>query len=177
MHRAYRHNVEILPELERLFGKHLASDPSISMKQVLDDHLMEDCKGTTPSIVDWFIGIKPQAWMRKNADITTEDSAQLMANKFGGHASEYLAICQYMNEGQSHPLLSGWRYRAWRWHSFATFDVERKFGVSFVNTAGRNVIVRYVAERHITSSLGRMPSMQDWYSTIKIGRASCRERV
>jgi hypothetical protein len=166
MHRAYRHHLDILPDLVDVFGTHLPNHPSITMASVLRDHLMEDCKGTTPSLRDWMMALKPQRWMVKNKHMSTQLIAEAIATRFGGEAQEYMAICEYMDEGKKDEMLADWRYRAWRWHSFATFDAERKFGVSFKNSAGRNVIVRYVAEKHIQCVLGRLPTLQDWYSHI-----------
>lgn len=167
MHRTYRHNMDILPELVELFGEVLPSRPDVDMRAVLQDHLKEDCKGTTPSIEDWLMHLTPAPWMKKNMQMSTYDHAVAISDKFGGQPEEYLAICQYMDGAKHYENLSQWRHRAWRWHSFATFDAEKKFGVSFKNSVGRNVIVRYVAEKHIIAALGKMPTMQDWYSHIR----------
>ena len=44
---------------------------------------------------------------------------------------------------------------------------ERIFGVSIKRKDGVEIPTRYIAEMHVKEDLGRIPSMQDWFSNIK----------
>lgn len=43
---------------------------------------------------------------------------------------------------------------------------ERIFGTTITNFDGKQVPVRYIGEQHVKEDLGRIPSVQDWFSQI-----------
>jgi hypothetical protein len=55
-----------------------------------------------------------------------------------------------------------------RHHSQGVFEAERIFGSTIVNSDGRLVPTRYVAEQHIKEDCGGIvPSVSDWLSRIR----------
>lgn len=57
------------------------------------------------------------------------------------------------------------------------FLAERIFGVTIVNSEGKQVPVRYIGEQHVREDLGRIPSGQDWLSQIKPARWMYGQRL
>ena len=83
------------------------------------------------------------------------------ARKFGGKPEDYMAIHQMMDESKSH--IADHRHRGLFHHSYGTFVMEKIFGVNILNSDGKLVSVRDVAEDHIIEDLGWIPSVQDYF--------------
>jgi hypothetical protein len=60
------------------------------------------------------------------------------------------------------------RHRALRHHAEGIFLCEKLFGVSIVNSAGREVPVRFIGEQHVVEDLGRIPSVSEWFREMPI---------
>lgn len=54
-----------------------------------------------------------------------------------------------------------------RHHAEGIFMCERFFGVTITNSDGKQVPVRYIGEQHVKEDLGRIPTVQDWFSCIQ----------
>ena len=91
--------------------------------------------------------------------------AQSSARKFGGVASDYLAIHEWLD--QSKMLMADFRHRALRHHAEGIFMAEKIFGIAITNSAGKKVPVRFIGEQHVKEDLGFIPSMQDWFECIQ----------
>lgn len=86
---------------------------------------------------------------------------------FGGVAADYQPIHDWIDASKEH--FPDARHRAVRHHSQGIFECERVFGTTITNSEGKQVPVRYVAEQHIMEDCGgRVPSLQDWLSEIKM---------
>jgi hypothetical protein len=95
------------------------------------------------------------------------DHARTSAKLWGGEPSEYLAIHQWFDDTKR--SFADFRHRALRHHSEGIFEAEKLFGVSFTNSVGRLVHVRYVGEQHVKEDCGGMiPTIADWLKTIKV---------
>jgi hypothetical protein len=46
------------------------------------------------------------------------------------------------------------------------YMAERIFGSTILNSDGKAVPVRYIAEQHVKEDLGRIPSFQDWIQEL-----------
>ncbi len=57
------------------------------------------------------------------------------------------------------------------------FLLEKLFGVSIVNSDGKQIPVRYVGEQHVKEDLGRIPTAQDWLLQIKPQRWMYGQRL
>ena len=97
------------------------------------------------------------------------------AKKFGGTAEDYLAIHNWFDESKS--FFTDFRHRALRHHAEGIFLAERIFGVSIVNSEGKQVPVRYIGEQPVKEDLGRIPTAQDWLSEIRPQRWMYGQRL
>ncbi len=91
--------------------------------------------------------------------------AESSAKKFGGKPEDYLAIHTWFDESKAY--FADFRHRARRHHTEGIFMAEKLFGLSIVNSEGKQIPVRYVGEQHVREDLGRIPTAQDWLSQIK----------
>ena len=85
--------------------------------------------------------------------------------KFGGKPEDYQAIHDWFDESKM--FFADFRHRALRHHAEGIFMAERIFGTTITNADGKAVPVRYVGEQHVREDLGRIPSVQDWFSKIE----------
>lgn len=90
--------------------------------------------------------------------------AENSAKKFGGNAEDYLPIHNWFDESKA--FFPDFRHRALRHHTEGIFMAEKLFGLSIVNSEGKQIPVRYVGEQHVREDLGRIPTAQDWLSEI-----------
>ena len=84
--------------------------------------------------------------------------------KWGGSPEDYQPIHDWFDESKAH--MADFRHRALRHHSEGIFLLERIFGKTITNSAGRVVPVRYIGEQHVYEDLGRIPSVADWLRCI-----------
>ncbi len=85
--------------------------------------------------------------------------------KFGGVAEDYQPIHDWFDESKS--MWADPRHRALRHHAEGIFMAEKIFGHVITNSDGKEIPVRWIGEQHVTEDLGRIPSIQDWYSQIR----------
>jgi len=91
--------------------------------------------------------------------------AESSVRRFGGTVEDYLPIHSWLDAPKE--SFCDFRHRALRHHSQGVFECERVFGLTIRNSAGRDVPVRYIAERHIQEDCGgRVPSVADWLRCI-----------
>lgn len=87
--------------------------------------------------------------------------AKSAAKKWGGTWEEYIHIEKWLDETKAwygHSM-----HRMFRHHSEGIFEAERLFGISFVNSSGKTVYTRYVAEQHVKEDCnGYIPSAREW---------------
>lgn len=88
------------------------------------------------------------------------------AHKFGGKPEDYLDIHRWFDETKAH--ICDFRHRALRHHAEGIFECERIFGVTILNSLGKAVPVRPIAEQHVREDCGGLvPTVSDWLSCIK----------
>jgi hypothetical protein len=88
--------------------------------------------------------------------------------KFGGKPEDDQAIHDWFDESKM--FFADFRHRALRHHAEGIFMAERIFGTTLTNSDGKQVPVRYIGEQHVKEDLGRIPSVQDWFSKIEAER-------
>lgn len=170
-HRALRHSVEAIAELEQRIGYTLTnSDGSIvSVRTIAEQHCIEDMGGQLPTLNDWYSRIQTQSWMRVNHDLPVGQQAFVQAeksvHKFAGCTDDYLPLHAWMD--QSSHSIEGINYRAHRHHAWGIFELEEVFGTHIINEDGKTVPVRYIGEQHVIHDLGRVPSVSDWLGHIR----------
>lgn len=88
--------------------------------------------------------------------------AESSAKKWGGLPSDYQGIHDLLDLSKS--AHADMRHRAILHNSLGPYICERVFGITIVNSDGRTVSVRDVAERHIIEDMGQIPSVSDYLS-------------
>lgn len=85
---------------------------------------------------------------------------KVSVKKWGGKPEDYQAIHDFLDSPKSaHPDM---RHRALLHNAFGCFIVERVFGVNIVNSDGKLVSVRDIAEQHIIDDMGRIPTVSEY---------------
>lgn len=84
--------------------------------------------------------------------------------KFGGIPSDYEPIHSWFDFSKC--SYADFRHRALRHHSMGIFDAEKIFGVVIRNSDGKDIPTRLIGEQHIMEDLGRIPTIEDWFSCI-----------
>jgi hypothetical protein len=86
--------------------------------------------------------------------------ARSSARKYGGKPEDYLAIHERMDSSKSaHAEVS---HRCVFHSAFGIYIIEDIFGRTIINSDGKEVFVRDVAEQHVLEDLGFIPSLSDW---------------
>lgn len=94
--------------------------------------------------------------------------AQSSARKFGGTAADYIEIHNLLDSSKS--VLADNRHRALTHNSwFVSTIIERIFGVTIINSEGKEVSTREIAEQHILEDFGNcfIPSAQDYLQELE----------
>ena len=85
---------------------------------------------------------------------------------WGGKREDYLPIHEWFDSTKE--TFADFRHRALRHHSQGIFEAQRVFGMSIVNSDGKEVPVRYIGEQHVLEDCGgKIPSVSDWFKNIK----------
>jgi len=82
--------------------------------------------------------------------------------KWGGRREDYQPIHDFLDCSKS--CHADMRHRAILHNSLGPFIAERVFGINIVNSDGREVSVRDIAEKHIIEDMGQIPSVSDYLS-------------
>ena len=89
--------------------------------------------------------------------------------KWGGEWSDYIAIHNWFDETKK--WIGHSKHRMFRHHSEGIFECEKIFGMSFVNSDGKTVYTRYVAEQHVKEDCnGYIPTAKEWVDMIASGK-------
>lgn len=87
-------------------------------------------------------------------------------SRFGGRPDDYLPIHDFIDSSKM--AMPDLRHRAALHHSMGCYVVERAFGHTLVNSDGREVSTRDVAENHVIEDMGFLPSLEDWLDLIPL---------
>ncbi|MBP7478096.1 MAG: hypothetical protein KA797_06195 [Chitinophagales bacterium] len=93
--------------------------------------------------------------------------AKSSVKKFGGCIDDYLEIHNLMDSSKS--VIADNRHRALTHNSwFISTIIERIFGVSLINSDGKEISTRDIAEQHVLEDFGNkfIPSAQDYLQEI-----------
>lgn len=91
------------------------------------------------------------------------------ARRFGGDPNDYLDIHNLLDSSKS--VIADSRHRALTHNSwFIGFILEKIFGTTRVNSAGRTYSVRDIGEQHVMEDFGNkfIPSGQDYLESMEI---------
>lgn len=92
--------------------------------------------------------------------------SQSSSRKYGGKPEDYIEIHNFMDSSKA--VIADNRHRALTHNSwFLSTVLERVFGVTLINSAGRTVSVRDIGEQHVYEDLGCIPSAQDFLAEME----------
>lgn len=83
--------------------------------------------------------------------------AKISVKHFGGKVEDYLPIHNWFDQTKGY--LPDSRHRMILHNSFGIMLCEQQFGVYIVNSSGKDVSVRDIAERHVIDDLGYIPTL------------------
>lgn len=89
-------------------------------------------------------------------------------SRWGGRPEDYMAIHDFIDG--SKVAMPDLRHRAALHNAFGCFVVERVFGHTIVNSEGREVSTRDVAEQHVIEDMGFLPSLEDWLDEMPLSK-------
>lgn len=87
---------------------------------------------------------------------------------WGGSVEDYQPIHEWIDGSKR--SIADVRHRALRHHAEGCWEAQDVFGVTITTSAGREVPVREIAERHILEDLGRIPSFADWLEGLPVSQ-------
>lgn len=92
--------------------------------------------------------------------------ARCSAKTFKGKPEDYLHIHEWLDQSKTH--VADVRHRFLLHSSTGIYLCAQALGDQFINSDGREVSVRDVAEQHILEDLGFIPSLDRWLRNVKI---------
>lgn len=87
------------------------------------------------------------------------------ARQWGGEPDEYMHLHLFFD--QSKAAMCHFTHRALLHHSMGIDLCIKVFGPTLTLSTGRVIPTRWVAEQHVREDLGRIPTMQDWFSNLR----------
>jgi len=171
-HRALRHHMFGVATAVSVFDQRRVSHNgvivnsdhvAVSIEDIGKQHILEDC-GQYPSGVDWVLGLKTEQWMIKQSHVTVEEHADKSVARYGGLADDYWPIHEWFHKPYS--FLPQFKARFFLYHSQGIFTCEEVFGAVIRNSQNFVVPVRAIAEMHVLTELGQIPTATNWLSAI-----------
>ena len=92
--------------------------------------------------------------------------ANVSVKTHGGNVDDYLPIHNFIDSSKA--AHADIRHRAILHSAFGCFIVEKVFGTYIVNSAGKKVSVRDIAEEHIIQDLGFLPTLEKYLNNMQI---------
>ncbi|MFC9995774.1 DUF6915 family protein [Nocardia sp. NPDC127526] len=90
--------------------------------------------------------------------------AQASARHFGGAPEDYIAIHEWIDAFKA--MVGDVTHRQYRHNSHGPWMAQEVFGRTITNSAGKQILVRDIAENHIVEDLGWLPSPADWSACL-----------
>lgn len=92
--------------------------------------------------------------------------SRIHAKKYGGVPEDYSDIDDFIDSTKQ--AVPDVRHRAILHSAFGCFLVERVFGRTRVNSAGKEYSTRDIAEDHIMQDLGFIPTLEKYLNNMEI---------
>ncbi|MBM4707886.1 hypothetical protein GS982_01580 [Rhodococcus hoagii] len=86
--------------------------------------------------------------------------AQTSARHFGGEPDDYIKIHEWIDSFKN--VVGDVTHRQYLHNTSGPWMAQEVFGRTITNSAGKKILVREIAENHITEDLGWIPSPADW---------------
>ncbi len=85
--------------------------------------------------------------------------AKNSANRYGGVPEDYMPVHNFIDSTKA--AVGDVRHRAVLHNAFGCFLAEKVLGTTIMNSDGRKVPVRIIAEEHIVEDLGKLPTLEE----------------
>lgn len=139
---------------------------AIPTRLIAEQHVIEDCR-FIPSVDQAFGSMTLEPWMERNLERDHPAfHAEETVGEWGGQASDYLALHQFLERSRAH--LTDPRHRTILHHAFGIVIAEGIFGSTIINSDGRQVPVREVLEAHVTRDLGVVPTLEEAFDSMSL---------
>jgi hypothetical protein len=93
--------------------------------------------------------------------------AESSARKWGGKPEDYLEIHNWFDQTKAH--IPDARHRLVLHNSFGIFLCEQLFGTTILNSDGKQVPVRIIAEQHVKEDFGGfIPTLTDCFADTPV---------
>lgn len=92
--------------------------------------------------------------------------AKSSAKRFGGVPEDYLDIHEMFDNSKS--AVADVRHRVIFHSAYGIFIIEKIFGSTRVNSAGKTYSVRDIGEQHVMEDLGTIPTLEYWIKDMPI---------
>lgn len=90
--------------------------------------------------------------------------SKIAAKTFGGVWQDYIEIENFFDQTKGY--IPDSRHRMILHNSFGIMLCEQMFGVAIVNSDGKDVSVRDIAERHVIDDLGYIPTLCEVFKDV-----------
>lgn len=145
--------------VRRSDGKRMAT------RVILERHVEEDFGGRIPTIGECFAQL-PADPLREDKDVTLLHCMQ-SAEKYGGEASDYEPIHEFLNWPRD--FLPDSRFQRIFHNGWGIHMVYKKMGEYLTRASdGKTVLVRQIAQDHIICDLGYVPTIEESLKGIHV---------
>lgn len=86
--------------------------------------------------------------------------------KHRGKVEDYLPLHNWFDETKAH--FPDMRHRALRHHAEGIFWAEKEFGVFIINSDGKMIPTRVLAEQHVMEDIGFIPTIKDYLEHMTV---------
>lgn len=109
---------------------------------------------------------KSKSTFERTPKIKPLTHANASVKRYGGVPEDYLHIHDWFDATKS--AYADTKHRAVLHHTYGIFIAEQVFGHSFINSAGKTVHVRNVAEDHVMEDCGFIPTLENWLGEMPV---------
>jgi hypothetical protein len=92
--------------------------------------------------------------------------AKISVKKFGGTTADYIDIHNFIDSSKA--CMPDVRHRAILHSAFGCYLVEQMYGVTRINSDGKEYSPRDVAEEHIKEDLGFIPTVEQYLNNMQV---------
>lgn len=96
--------------------------------------------------------------------MTPYKHAESSVNKWGGIPADYVELHNWFDETKA--FTGDWTHRALRHHSAGIQWAVELFGHVIVNSDGKSIPTKMLAEQHVEEDCGFIPTVQDWLKML-----------
>lgn len=92
--------------------------------------------------------------------------ARASVRRYGGQLEDYEEIHNFIDSSKM--CLGDMRHRALFHSTLGCFLVEKIYGLSLMNSDGKEISTRQIAEDHVKEDLGFLPTPEQWLKNLPL---------